>query len=266
MSMRFGALLLACAALNAQGQPTGRGVNFYSLEKEAALGAQLAGEVHRKTAAIASAAVHDYVARLGARLIAQIPETGFTFIFTVVAEDMDSGIHEPLALPGGYIFVPASLFLAARNEAEFAGMLAHSIAHVAARHSTRLATRTDLAKIASEQVASTGGRTGDAVKQGAGLAVPLGFLQVQRTFELEADSLAIRMMAGAGCDPDALVRYIGRVQAPPDATGSKVFSPLPDRDQRITAMQHAIGNLPARAYSSGEEFPPIQDEVRRLVP
>ena len=103
MSMRFCALLLACAALNAQDQPTGRGVNFYSLEKEAALGAQLAGEFHRKTTAIASAAVHDYVARLGARLIAQIPDTGFTFTFTVVAESMDSGIHEPLALPGGYI-------------------------------------------------------------------------------------------------------------------------------------------------------------------
>ena len=264
--MRYCVLLLACAALNAQDRPTGRGVNFYSLEKEAALGAQLAGEVHRKTTTIASAAVHDYVARLGARLIAQIPATGFTFTFTVVAEDMDSGIHEPRALPGGYIFVPASLFLAARNEAEFAGMLAHSIAHVTARHGTRLATRADLANIASVPLVYTGGWTGYAVKQGAGLAVPLGFLTFQRAFELEADSLGIRMMAGAGCDPDALARYIGRVQAPADATRSKAFSPLPERDQRVAAMQHAIQDLPARAYSSGEEFPPIQDEVRRLAP
>ena len=266
MLMRYCALLLACAALHAQDQPTGRGVNFYSQEKEAALGAQLAGEVGRHTTAIGSAAVHDYVARLGARLIAQIPATGFTFTFTVVAEGMDSGIHEPLALPGGYIFVPASLFLEARNEAEFAGMLAHSIAHVAARHGTRLATRAELANIASVPLVSMGGWTGYAVQQGAGLAVPLGLLQVQRAFEREADTLAIRMMAGAGCDPDGLVRYIGRVQAPTDATGAKVFSPLPDRDQRVAAMQHTIQDLPARTYSSGEEFPPIQDEVRRLAP
>ena len=266
MLMRLCVLLLACAALSAQDQPTGRGVNFYSLEKESALGAQLAGETRQKTTTIASAAVHDYVARLGAQLVAQIPATGFTFTFTVVAEDMDSGIHEPLALLGGYIFVPASLFLAARNEAEFAGMLAHSIAHVAARHGTRLATRAELANIASVPLVYTGGWTGYAMQQGAGLAVPLGFLTFQRAFEREADLLAIRMMAGAGCDPDALVRYIGRVQAPTDATRSKVFSPLPDRDQRVAAMQHAIEDLPPRAYSSGEEFPPIQDEVRRLAP
>ena len=145
-------------------------------------------------------------------------------------------------------------------------MLAHSIAHVAARHGTRVATRAELANIASVPLVYMGGWTGYAVQQGAGLAVPLGFLTFQRAFEREADLLAIRMMAGAGCDPDALVRYIGRVQAPPDATGSKVFSPLPERDQRVAAMQQAIRDLPARAYSSGEEFPPIQDEVRRLAP
>jgi predicted Zn-dependent protease len=104
------------------------------------------------------------------------------------------------------------------------------------------------------------------MQQGAAAAIPLGLLSFQRTLELEADRLAIGMMAGAGCDPDALVRYIGRVQPQPDGTTPKVYSPLPERDQRLTAMEQAIQGLPARAYSSGEEFPPIQDEVRRLAP
>ena len=222
MLMRFCALLLACVALNAQDQPIGRGVNFYSKEKEAALGAQLAGEVRQKITAIDSAAVQDYVARLGARLIAQIPDTGFTFTFTVAAGGMDGGIHEPLALPGGYIFVPASLFLAARNEAEFAGMLAHSIAHVAARHGTRQATRGEVVNIASVPLVYMGGWTGYALQQSAAAAIPLGFLRFQRALELEADRLAIGMMAGAGCDPHALVRYIGRVNPPWELTQEAV--------------------------------------------
>lgn len=266
MLMRFSVLLLACLALSAQDQPIGRGVNFYGKEKEAALGAQLAGEVRQKTTALDSAAAHDYLARLGARLIAQIPDTGFAFTFTVAADGADISTHEPLALPGGYIFVPGSLFFAAQDEAEFAGMLAHSIAHVAARHGTRQATRGEIVSIASVPLIFMGGWTGFAMQQGAATAVPLGFLRFQRTLELEADRLAIGMMAGAGCDPDALVRYIGRVQPPPDQTTSKLFSPLPERDERVAAMRQAIQELPPRAYSPGKEFPPIQDEVRRLTP
>jgi predicted Zn-dependent protease len=70
-----------------------------------------------------------------------LPDSGITYTLTVVANNLGRSTNEPLGLPGGHIFIPANLFLASRNEAEFAGMLAHAVAHVAARHGTRLATR-----------------------------------------------------------------------------------------------------------------------------
>ena len=71
----------------------------------------------------------------------QLP-VGFSYTVAIVADD---GGYEPISLPGGFIFVPASTILAARNEAEFAGMLAHAMAHIAAHHGTRAASRQRIA-------------------------------------------------------------------------------------------------------------------------
>jgi predicted Zn-dependent protease len=134
--------ILAALRLLAQTQGTAeKAPNPYSLEKEAALGKQLAAEVRQRTTPIQNPAAQDYVNRLGNRL-ASHTDTKVPFTFSVVAEDPCSTTHEPVALPGGYVFVPAALFIAAQDEAEFAGMLAHSIMHVAARHGTRMATPT----------------------------------------------------------------------------------------------------------------------------
>ena len=92
--------------------------------------------------------------------------------------------------------------------------------------------------------------------------MPLGFLSFQRAFEAEADAVAVQMTWSAGYDPRALVRYIGRVQpAKPNA-----FSPLRSRESRIASMEKAIQELPLKSYLSGDEFPRIQGEVRRLTP
>jgi predicted Zn-dependent protease len=100
---------------------------------------------------------------------------------------------------------------------------------------------------------------------GNGQAVPISFLSFQRGYEAEADVLAVKMTSGAGYDPRALVRYIGRTQ-PEDTARSKVFSPLPSRDSRIADMEKAIQELPLKTYPSSDEFPRIQSEVRRLTP
>jgi beta-barrel assembly-enhancing protease len=152
------------------------------------------------------------------------------------------------------------LILAAQNEAEFAGMFAHAIAHVAARHGTRLATRGELAKQAAIPLIYMGAWNGNV-----DALIPIGFLSVQRTYELEADRLAVRMMAGAGYDPGALVRYIVRVQ-PANTDVQKVFSALPSVSERTAGMEQAIRQLPAGTYSSGDGIQPIQEEVRRLNP
>jgi predicted Zn-dependent protease len=257
--------LLAALNVSAQEQKTGGGVNFYSKEKEAALGAQLAKEAGQKTTPLQGAGVGEYVERIGRQLALQLAGD-LVYTFTVIASDTGGHIHEPLSLPAGYIFVPASLILTAQNEAEFAGMLAHAMAHAAERHATRVATRGKLVNGVSSPIVLAGPGGWTALGNGNGeLAIPLAFRTILRSFETEADRLAVKMTSGAGYDPQALARYIGRTQAE-DIQTSNLFSVLPARDRRMKDIEHAIQALPPKIYfnAATEEFPRIQDEVRRV--
>src|ERR1700683_385393 len=125
---------LALGAQNPNAPAPGAGINFFSLDKEIALGQQLAGNVRRENTALADQAVQDYVVRLGNQLAAQAGGPDFPYSFTVLADRVNpqpNPTEEPTALPGGPIFVPVRLILQAQSEAELAGMLAHAIEHVA---------------------------------------------------------------------------------------------------------------------------------------
>src|ERR1700730_7324668 len=162
----------------------GKGVNFYSLEKEIGLGKQLASEVERQAKIINDPVIAEYVNRVGQNLVrnsdAKVP-------FTIKV--LDSEEVNAFALPGGFFFVNSGLILKAESEAELAGVMAHEIAHVAARHGTRQATRGEIINIASIPLIFMGGWTGYIIRQGAGLAIPMGFLTFSRQFESEADLL-----------------------------------------------------------------------------
>src|SRR5438132_1492013 len=144
----------------------GKGVNFYSLEKEIALGKQLAQEVERQAKIIEDPIIAEYVNRVGQNLVrnsdAKVP-------FTIKV--LDSEEVNAFALPGGFFFVNSGLMLKAESEAELAGVMAHEIAHVAARHGTRQATRGEIANNASIPLIFMGGWAGYAIRQGAGLAI-----------------------------------------------------------------------------------------------
>src|ERR1700694_4975232 len=122
----------------------GKGVNFYSLEKEIALGKQLAQEVERQAKIVDDPVIAEYVNRVGQNLVrnsdAHVPFT----IKVIDAEEINA-----FALPGGFFFVNTGIVQNADNEAEMAGVMAHEIAHVAARHGTRQATRGDLVNYGS---------------------------------------------------------------------------------------------------------------------
>ena len=264
MRLLVSVVFFTATAVSAQERTVGQGVNLYSIEKEAALGAQLAQEVRQKTTPIDSAAVREYVEKVGRRLAAQLPDASFSYTFSVNVDDADRQTYEPRSLPGGYIFVPAGLILAAQDDAEFAGMLAHAMAHIAEHHGTRQASRSEVARYVDLPLVFMGGRTGTSAAGNAG-AVPLSFLAFQRGFEKEADLLAVKTMAAAGYDPGALVRYTDRTQTE-DTTISRVFSGLPPRDTRIAAMKQAIQQLEPRTYTSTNEISAIQIEVQRLLP
>src|SRR5947209_11351845 len=144
----------------------GKGVNFYSLEKEIALGKQLAQEVERQAKIVDDPVIAEYVNRVGQNLVrnsdAKVPFT----IKVLDAEEINA-----FALPGGFFFVNTGVLLNADSEAELAGVMAHEIAHVAARHGTRQATRGQIINYASIPLIFMGGWTGYAIRQGAGLAI-----------------------------------------------------------------------------------------------
>jgi len=218
----------------------GKGVNFYSLEKEIALGKQLAQEVERQAKIIDDPVIAEYVNRVGQNLVrnsdAKVP-------FTIKV--LDSEEVNAFALPGGFFFVNSGLILKADTEAELAGVMAHEIAHVAARHGTKQATRGELINFASIPLIFMGGWTGYAIRQGAGLAIPMGFLTFTRSFEREADYLGLQYLYKSGYDPTSFVDFFEKIQSMEKrkpGSVSKVFSTHPMTDDRIKSAQNQIQN------------------------
>jgi predicted Zn-dependent protease len=168
--------------------------------------------------------------------------------FTIKVVDADE--INAMALPGGFFYVNSGLILAADDEAELAGVMAHEIAHVALRHGTRGQTRSDLANIMSLPLIFVGGGIGYAARQAAGIGLPLTFLKFSRGFEAEADYFGLQYMYKAGYDPNAFVNFFEKIQAQEKkkpGSLAKAFSTHPQTPDRIEKSQEEIATiLPAR--------------------
>jgi predicted Zn-dependent protease len=241
-------------------------LNFYSLDKEIALGKQLAAEVERTAQIVDDPLIAEYVNRVGQNL-ARNSDGQVPFEFKII----ESPAVNAFALPGGFLFVHTGLILQAETEGELAGVLTHEIAHVAARHGTRQATRGQLANLATIPLIFLGGWTGFGVRQAAGLAIPMGFLQFTRKFEAEADFLGLQYLYASGYDPTAFVDFFERLQAMetrrPGSLAS-VFRSHPMTDDRIESAQKEIERiLPAKAeyLVSTSEFLEMKERLSYLL-
>src|SRR6202789_3367755 len=219
----------------------GKGLNWYSMEKEIALGKQLAQEVERQAKIIDDPVISEYVNRVGQNLVrnsdAKVPFT----IKVIDTEDVNA-----FALPGGFFFVNSGLILKADTEAELAGVMAHEIAHVAARHGTRQATRGTIAQLSTIPLIFLGGWTGYGIRQAASVLIPVGFLTFSREFEAEADMLGLQYMYKTGYDPEAFVDFFEKIESlekKKPGTISKVFSTHPPTDARIVKAQQNIETM-----------------------
>ena len=238
------------------------GMNFYSLEKEIALGKQMADEVEKTSKIVTDPVISEYVNRIGQNLVrnsdAKVP-------FTIKVIDSDE--VNAFALPGGFFFVNTGILDLAQSEAELAGVMAHEIAHVTARHGTRQATRGQVTNLATIPLIFLGGWAGYGIRQAAGLAIPLTFLKFSRSFEKEADFLGIQYLYAAGYDPTAMVQFFERLKAQekkkPSSIG-KIFRSHPLTKDRIKLVQESIDeilpNKPQYAISTSE-FDQVKDRL-----
>jgi len=219
----------------------GKGVNFYSIEKEIALGKAMAQQVERQAKIIDDPVIAEYVNRIGQNLVrnsdAKVPFT----IKVIDTEEVNA-----FALPGGFFFVNSGLLMKADSEAELAGVMAHEIGHVAARHGTRQATRGELAQLATIPLIFMGGWTGYGIRQAASVAIPISFLTFSRAQEAEADLLGLEYMYKAGYDPLAFVDFFEKIESmekKKPGTMAKIFSTHPPTDDRIAVAQKHIQEL-----------------------
>ena len=243
-------------------------LNFYGLDKEIGLGKQLAQQVERSAKLIDDPVVTEYVNRVGQNLVrnsdAKVP-------FTIKVIDSDE--VNAFALPGGFFYVNSGLILRATEESELAGVMAHEIAHVAARHGTCQATKGDMVQIASipAMIFIPYTWAGYAAYQGMNFLIPMTFLKFSRDAERQADFLGLQYMYKSGYDPNSYVTFFERIQADEKrrpGTIGKAFSTHPPTPERIENTQKEIARiLPARQeyIVTSSEFDSVKGRLRNIM-
>ena len=241
----------------------GKGINFYSIEKEIALGKQLAEEVRRQSKLVDDPIIGEYVNRLGQNLVRNSDAT-IPFTFQIVEGEQLNAF----ALPGGFVFVNTGLIEATETEAELAGAMAHEIAHVAARHITRQASRGKIVDLASLPLILLGGGVGRLrVRQASQSLIPMGFLTFSRGFESEADMLGLQYMYKAGYDPTASIDLFERMlslEKRKPGIIAKVFNTHPMTGDRIVKTQKNIDQMLAERPEfvvTTSEFNEVRDRL-----
>jgi hypothetical protein len=244
----------------------GRGLgNWYSLEREIAMGKEYAQMVEASVKLVNDPVVSEYVNRVGQNLVrnsdAKVP-------FTIKVVDDDT--INAFALPGGFFYVNSGLILAADEEAELAGVMAHEIAHVAARHATRQITRSQWANFGTLPLIFLGGGVGYAARAAASLALPATFMKFSRGFETEADYLGLQYMYKSGYDPQAFISFFEKVQAQEKkkpGSMAKVFASHPQTPDRIDHSQKEIETIlpPREQYIvSTSEFDDVKSRLAAI--
>jgi predicted Zn-dependent protease len=256
--MRF-AGLLACFALGLAAEPpqqnqsnkdpkkdpdqignrdVSRGINFYSIQKEIALGKVLAADVRKNATMIDDPVIGEYVNRV-AQNLARNSDVKVPLTTQVIQDDSINA----LSLPGGYFFVNSGLIETAETEAELAGAMAHEIAHIAARHGTRQASRAQAAQMATIPLIFLGGWPGYGAAMAAGPLTAFTLLQFSQAFENEADMLGLQYLYKSAYDPNGMVDIFERIEAletKQPGKVSKFFSSHPPTPDRIVKVQDNI--------------------------
>jgi len=241
--------------------------NWYSTDGEIKMGKQYADEIEKSTKFITDPVVVEYVNRVGQNIV---KNSDCKVPFTIKVIDSDE--INAMALPGGFFYVNSGLILAADEEAELAGVMAHETAHVCAHHAAREMTRMNIAQISMIplMIMLPYDWTGYGIYEAAQLAIPITFLQFSRDFEAQADYLGVQYMYRAGYDPQAFITFFEKIQAlekRKPGLVAKAFSDHPQTPDRILHSQEEIARiLPAKQdyLVTTSEFEDVKARLARI--
>jgi beta-barrel assembly-enhancing protease len=241
--------------------------NWYSTDSEIKMGKQYADEIEKSTRFITDPVIDEYVNRIGQNIV---KNSDCKVPFTIKVIDSDE--INAMALPGGFFYVNSGLILAADEEAELAGVMAHETAHVCAHHAAREMTRANYAQLSMIPLIMLTGYswTGYGIYEAAQLAIPITFLEFSRDFEAQADYLGVQYMYRAGYDPQALITFFEKIQAlekRKPGLVAKAFSDHPQTPDRILHTQEEIARiLPAKAdyLVTTSEFDDVKARLARI--
>jgi tetrahydromethanopterin S-methyltransferase subunit G len=241
--------------------------NWYSTEGEIKMGKQYADEIEKSTKFITDPVITEYVNRIGQNIV---KNSDCKVPFTIKVIDTDE--INAMALPGGFFYVNSGLILAADEEAELAGVMAHETAHVCAHHAAREMTRANYAQIGMVPLIMMTGYswTGYGIYEATQLLIPITFLEFSREFEAQADYLGVQYMYRAGYDPQAFVTFFEKVQnlekQKPGAV-AKVFENHPQTPDRIQHTEEEIAKIlpPKDEYLvTTSEFNDVKSRLARI--
>ena len=246
----------------------GRGMgNWYSTDWEIRTGKQYSMEIEKSAHMVNDPVIVEYVNRVGQNIV---KNSDCKVPFTIKVIDSDE--INAMALPGGFFYVNSGLILAADEEAELAGVMAHETAHVCAHHAARQMTKMNYAQIGSIPliIFTQGSWTGYGIYEAVQLAVPLSFLQFSRMDEAEADWLGVQYMYKSGYDPQAFIQFFEKLDAlekHKPGTLAKVFADHPQTPDRILHSEEEIATiLPSRPdyMVTTSEFDDVKARLARL--
>jgi predicted Zn-dependent protease len=241
--------------------------SIISQEKEIAIGRQYAQEIDKTAKLVKDPVINEYVNR-----VAQNVARNSDLKVPLTVKVIDDPTINAFALPGGFLYVNTGVLKAANEEDQLAGVMAHEMAHVAARHWASQMTKATLLQYATIPLIfiPMSYPVYLGVSQALNFGVPLTFLKFSRSDEAEADYLGLQYMYKAGYDPSSYVSFFGKVledERRQPGNVSSVFADHPPTADRIVKCEQEIKQFPGRDQYlvSTSEFDEVKTRLTTVV-
>ncbi|HYA96195.1 MAG TPA: M48 family metallopeptidase [Terriglobales bacterium] len=226
-----------------------------SKQQQEQIGRQAMAEVYKKMPVLPDSSPEtQYVRQLGRKLAATIPEEeSWPYEFHVIQQKEINAF----ALPGGPIFVNVGTIIAAENEAQLAGALAHEMSHIYMQHSIKQMRKTQMTRgiagVLGAVLGSMGGAGGAFGQMGAGIAGGMLTMKYSRADESQADAVGAIIMYKAGYDPRQLARFFQKLASMSNSSNPQFLSDHPNPGNRTQAIEDEVRNWPARDYVNNSQ-------------